>query len=118
MTLTQDAGRCALTAETRWIGGDLLIVLTGGDAHIGSVSLASEGELSSLQRPRHRDAALGDRFARGLHRALGRPVTVVCGVHVDSISPEEIKIILGAGDRLLERLTIGLQSDGPGNISR
>lgn len=112
MILEQRTGCCTLTAEAKWIGGDLLVVLTGGDAHIGSVSCASEGEPPhTFQHPHHRDAALGDRFALGLCRALGVKAAVVCGVHVDGIRPEEIQEILSEGDVLLERLATGLQAD-------
>jgi hypothetical protein len=106
LRVSQNAGRCTLTAEAQWVGGDLLVVLTGGDAHIGSVSCAAAGEpLHSHQSPHHRDAALGDRFALALHRALGVKAVVLCGVHVDGITSEEIRQILDAGEALLERLS-------------
>lgn len=109
MILEQRAGRCTLTAEAKWIGEDLLVVLTGGDAHIGSVSCAAAGEpLHSHQYPHHRDALLSDRFALGLHRALGVKTVVICGVHVNGISPEEIQEILDAGEVLLWRLSQNL----------
>lgn len=80
------------------IGKDLLLMITGGEAHIGAVATAytsSESdpviETETIGVPGHKEAELADGFARELAERLGRTVTVVMGIHYDHLSREELK---------------------------
>ncbi len=115
LKLQTDAGPCTLTATAEWLGSDLLVALTGGAAHIGSISSTAPGEpLHTLEYPHHKDATLGNRFAQALQKELGCKVTVVCGVHVDELDRQGIEEILQAGEGLLAQLLDLLRNKSKG----
>lgn len=92
LTLVEERGRVRLRMELRRQGPDVSVTLTGGAAHIGAVALGVPGEdaASVLCAPGHRDHELAQGMARELAAAWGVRVCVLCGVHLDSITPEEI----------------------------
>lgn len=80
------------------IGRDLMVICSGGDrAHIGSLSLAQpyrEGtcaSVSNLSLVGHRDSSLGNEIAYRIAKMIGKNTAVLCGIHFDQISPEEIQ---------------------------
>lgn len=54
---------------------------------------------------------LGDQFALAVQCRFGGKVTVVCGVHVDNITKEQINDILEAGQALLADVIIRLAQE-------
>lgn len=109
MTIDVRDKEISLAAQVSAIGRDILVTVTGGKSHIGSISSAvpdKEGgvETSTLTYPGHKDAVIGDRFAERLCRLWGRKAVVLCGIHYDNASPELINHIVKKADELLERL--------------
>ena len=109
-----DAAEIRVSGE--WIGEDLSVAVSGGDRpHIGCIALGipdrreedpdgSHASVSVLNVPDHRDDFLAVPIARKLSAGLGCRVTVSCGVHVDSIRPEQIERILETAERIAERV--------------
>ncbi len=98
-------GRLEIAAELICLGEDLCVTLTGGRAHIGAVALgiprssladASEpsASVSVMTVTGHKDDEPAREMASALASSLGRRVTVVCGIHYDNITPEEIAAVM------------------------
>lgn len=88
-------------------GRDLLLMVTGGEAHIGAASTAyASGEGVQVQTtvvPGHKEHVLTEGMAKRAAEALNRTVTVVMGIHYDDLSREEIHRISEITRALLEQ---------------
>lgn len=103
------------------LGEDVCVIISGGDEpHIGCVtlsvprpSLSSPGVTSAttsiLNRIGHKDDEAAKYVSHLLSSKLNKNVVVTCGIHVDNITDEEIKITMD----LLKRLTDTLLSQLP-----
>lgn len=107
-TLTRASGRLSVSLSARRIGDDLLLVITGGQSHIGAVSAGTKcGGLptsSVITMPGHRDDRIAKDAAERISKSLGCNCAVVAGVHYDDINPQEIKDILIMCNSLLDEL--------------
>ena len=110
------AGRITVEATVVRAGGDLCIVLTGGDRpHIGTVTLSvprpsladsarTSATTSILNCTGHKDGEAAQYLGQRLAATLGATVVVTGGIHVDDIRPDEIKTVLHLVDRLTTAL--------------
>ena len=110
------AGRITVEATVVRAGGDLCIVLTGGDRpHIGTVTLSvprpsladsarTSATTSILNCTGHKDGEAAQYLGQRLAATLGTTVVVTGGIHVDDIRPDEIKTVLHLVDRLTTAL--------------
>jgi len=106
----------ALTAAVISAGDDLCVLVTGGDSpHIGSVSISqprpslghpwrSSATTSTFNFPGHMDDAVGNRFAAELATRLKKKVVVLCGIHIDHITQDEISLIKEMAEELLAQV--------------
>jgi gallate decarboxylase subunit D len=114
-SLTDFCGRIMVTLTSVQMGEDLLVALHGGDRpHIGAVAISQprfdvEGEpvtgacTSVITVYGHREDQLARDVAHRIARELGVTVTVACGIHIDKISPREIKQVLILSETLTSR---------------
>lgn len=95
-----------LTARVQVIDGGVRAEVYGGTRpHIGAVSIAGpDGDIATTQFPTHRDGAVSARWAEALAAAGLRPAVVLAGIHYDGLSPEGIRQVLDASDRLLREV--------------
>lgn len=95
-----------LTARVEVIDGGVRAEVYGGTRpHIGAVSLAGpDGAVTTTQFPTHRDGAVSARWAEALAVAGLRPAVVLAGIHYDGLSPDGIRQVLDASDRLLQEI--------------
>jgi hypothetical protein len=105
-----------LSAEVKFIGSDLLVVISGGDKpHIGSVAVAmprpslrnrpAMSATSSVYNvPGHKDQAIAQRASEVLSAKLNCTVVVTAGFHSDGISREGIKRVLENAEKLAEKI--------------
>ena len=106
-------GRVGLTVRALRAGGDWVVVVTGGDVpHVGALALAAPGEPPRvLGRPGHREAEPAVPLAGELATLLGAAVAVAVGVHLDAITPSELREVValleGVPGELAERLGRG-----------
>ena len=90
-------GRTRVTAQVLWQGSHVVVLLTGGEAHIGCVVLAEPKSekapisVSVINRAGHKDEVVAVPMARQIVDAIGCPVLVSAGIHLDGITEEEIE---------------------------
>ena len=86
-----------VTCEIIRLDAGIHVLLTGGDrSHIGAWSMAQpDSPVQTTQLPGHRDGEVSERWAELLSRATGETVFVVCGIHYDNLSREELTKLLG-----------------------
>lgn len=82
------------------------LLIAGGDrSHIGSVSIADEqSNLVSHVFDGHRDNVISDQWAKVLSQKWKVPVVVSVGIHYDSITPQEIQLVVETMTQLLHEI--------------
>ncbi len=110
-------------AQVDQVGDDLLVLLTGGKAHIGAVAIAQPRP--SLQDPGqpsstgsvitilgHKEDAVAKAMAEALSGRLGRNVIVVAGIHWDALTREGIATIMELCRKINEKIAAALPPKG------
>jgi len=99
--LTLGEGRTAVRLTLLGQGRDLLLLVTGGEAHAGAVAVRAParpprfGACAGLCTvPGHREGPLAEEGAALLAAAAGRACVVVAGIHLEAATPEEIAAIV------------------------
>ena len=96
--LNVGSGRTRVNLELKYQGLDILLLVTGGKAHIGAVAVwngqGQEGPVVVTELPGHREGPLAGECAEILGRASGRVVVTVVGIHQDRATREEIAAIV------------------------
>ncbi|QHA00983.1 hypothetical protein [Dehalobacter restrictus] len=92
IAISQD--KLALSYEISVIGHDILISVTGGKQHIGSVAVGNCGMVTTYTAEGHRDDALAEPLAQEVSRALQCVCLVSAGFHQDNLTKEEIAMVL------------------------
>ena len=98
MKLTVGSGPTALYYEITPVGADVLILVTGGAAHIGCTAVGDDGRLCVYTGEAHRDDALAIPLARKVSAAFHCVCTVCAGFHLDDIAREEIGQVMANGE--------------------
>lgn len=95
------AGRTAVTVHLIAQGRDLVLLVQGGQAHIGALAVraAAAGTLGQplaalVVAPGHKEGPLAEEGAAMIAAASGRACAVIAGIHQDSASPAEIAAIV------------------------
>ncbi len=110
-TITQKTGPFTIDAFVGCLGEDLVVVLHGGEGHIGAVgmaqprqSLRDEKRMSSTSSvftyPGHKEDVLVKEMSEELSRKLNEKVVVVAGLHWDKLKKREIESISQACRKL------------------
>lgn len=101
-------------------GGDLAVILRGGQAHVGAIAMADGHSAEMLERAGHRDGQVALDVAQTLARGLGCTVAASCGIHYDGISSAEIAAVLemahGLAEELLMREAENAEHGGTGSV--
>lgn len=88
------------------VGRDLLLLITGGERHIGAASTAyTDGEevkAATTAVPHHKEHTISEAIALKAAARLGRTVTVVMGIHYDNLSKEGIAAVVEAVNRKVD----------------
>ncbi len=103
--LEKRAGGVALICDVITMGEDCVVCIRSGEnGHVGSAamavsrpSLTGEGTsatTSVLNRTGHKDGEITVRMAQSLASALESTVCVVCGIHADGLSADEIQLVV------------------------
>ena len=90
-------GRYSVRLESYNIGKDMLIVITGGEEdHIGSATLIeAKGHLQTMIKKGHQDHVVSEKMANIIYDTIEKDLLVVCGIHIDNASKEEIDMLVG-----------------------
>lgn len=114
--ITAESGRIRITMKAIAVGEDLCVIIYGGDSpHIGCVTLsvprpslqdaaAYSATTSVLNVIGHKDDEAARYVSHELSSKLNKNVVVTCGIHVDDITNEEIKITIELLKNLTDRL--------------
>lgn len=106
--IAKTSGRLTIRLSASRLGKDLLVVISGGAAHIGAVGAGNvcTGMASSsvITMPGHRDDRIAKEAAERLSKSQGCNCVVVAGVHYDKITPQEIKDIMLMSSSLIDEL--------------
>lgn len=96
--LSVGSGRTCVKLELKYQGRDILLLATGGEAHVGAVAIWDSRENDDpagvMELPGHREGPLAVECAEILGRASGRTVATVVGIHQDNATREEIAAIV------------------------
>ncbi len=111
-------GRAAVAVRLLAQGRDLLLLVTGGEAHVGAVALSgatagTRGEPCEalLVAPGHKEGPLAAEGAALVAAATGRACVAVAGIHQDGATPGEIAEIVANVRRAYARLTARLRGE-------
>ena len=117
LELRKASGRLHLRLRALRMGADICLLLDGGDRpHIGAAALCSPGgnnTPSALGLPGHREAELAEALSRDLSTALGATVAVICGIHLDNITRDEIHLALRLAHELAHELVMNWPTPCP-----
>lgn len=106
--IKRKVGKIEIVLGAKKIGEDYLLILTGGEEHVGAVAAGLFDEISQrasssvITMPGHREEYLALRGARQVSRATRKTSIFVVGIHQDNISPEEIRDIVSAAGEMVE----------------
>ncbi|MCQ1536054.1 hypothetical protein FTO70_10255 [Methanosarcina sp. KYL-1] len=107
--ITRKVGRIELLLDAKKLGDDYLLTLTGGKEHAGAVAVGLFDEKSQrasssvICLPGHREEQLALQGARLVSRATRGTSVFVAGIHLDDISPEEIREIVSISGEMIEK---------------
>jgi hypothetical protein len=88
-------GRYKVALRCLRIGRDLLFIITSvKEGHIGAVTLGEKRGLQTVGKQGHRDDVVSQSVAEILYAVLGEDIAVVCGIHIDHATREEIEILV------------------------
>lgn len=127
-SFTASAGRLTIICQYMRVGRDLLVLLTGGESHLGACAFgegaaALRAEEQTLVQPGnrspapvsvcefagHRDSLPACEMAQTLADKLGVNVIVNAGIHFDGITADEIASALALcrklGQMIIEKET-------------
>ena len=85
--------------ESKEIGEDLLVILTGGEKpHAGAVAFAGPYDASAyssvISKPGHKESDLAKLQAERICKRLKKNVVLVAGIHIDNATKNDIDILL------------------------
>lgn len=97
------------------LGEDINVCIYGGDnPHIGAVALAVPDEkhgvsASVIAIPGHREDVIAREYSVKLSNALGCKVCILCGIHKDNATFEEINIFCNLVEEAIEELRMEIE---------
>ena len=97
-------GRYQVTLESFEIGNDRLVIITGGEeVHIGSATLAERKQgLQTIGKKGHKDYVISEKMARIIYDTIGKDLLVICGIHIENASKDEIDLLIGNAQKCVD----------------
>ena len=114
-------GRTAVQLRLFEQGRDILVLITGGEAHVGAIA-ACDGRLGAtlnpasggaVQMPGHREGPLAVEAAETLAAVAGCTCAAVVGIHQDQATPAEIQDIVAHVRQGLQQLATAFGEGKP-----
>jgi len=115
--LSEKKASFEVSAHTMLVGSDILVVLTGGRAHIGAVALAQprpsikdSQKISSTSSVftyvGHKEDVVAKAMSEGLSGALNKRVVVAAGIHWDELKKTDIELIVDICRKITKRIIV------------
>ena len=119
--VTMGTGRTAVRLELVGQGRDLLLLISGGEAHVGAVAVARPagdgGAAGEVVVPPHKEGPLAAECAALVAEAGGCTCAAAAGIHQDLATKAEIAAICAnaraAARQLAAALAAGRPARGP-----
>lgn len=92
--INRKSNRIELNLTAIETGKDMCIILTGGEAHIGSVTIGNyqvANETFSFKD--HKEYVITEMMGEILKKEYSGNFVICCGIHIDNITKEEISDI-------------------------
>lgn len=108
--IKKDVGRTQLLLKGESVGKDMFFVISGGREHIGAAAMgiydkeSRRASSSVISAPGHREDEIALHGARKLSAVTQSTTVFMVGIHVDSITPDEIQAIVKASEAMIEEL--------------
>ncbi len=81
----------------------MLVIITGGDEHIGGVSLIEDNSFSSLRKIGHKDDIVSNIAASLIYDKMKKDTLVICGIHLDNATQKDIYILASNAKKCVEK---------------
>ncbi len=97
LALRKSSGSILLELEATEIGRDLLVLITGGESHLGAVAVggfATRSFVSVITVPGHKDDCIATKAASRIADQLQRSCAVLVGIHLTEPSKEQIRNVV------------------------
>ena len=113
LVFSRTRGRITIRLHAFRMGQDLAVQLSGGEIpHLGAQCLCEyrDGRVISTVKelPEHKEGDLAHRSAERISSALKTTVSLCAGIHLDEISPGEIRDCLSLCEDLVKELISSL----------
>ena len=105
-------GRTAVRLVLLPQGRDLVLLISGGAAHVGAVAAADDGSAQAVALGTHREGPLAQSAAAQVARAAGCSCAAVAGIHQDDATPGEIAEIKANVEAGVAELVAALSGKG------
>lgn len=108
--IKKDVGRIQLLLKGESVGKDMFFVLSGGREHIGAAAMgvydteSHRASASVISVPGHREDEIALRGARKVSSVTQSTIVFMVGIHVDNITPDEIRAIVQASEAMIDKL--------------
>jgi len=108
--IEKNKGRAHLILDAYPMGEDLVVMISGGDTpHLGTITAGARLEpLRTIQLQNHKEFYITEEIAVMLRKNFRGNFAIICGVHLDHITKEEIKDIpelcIEMGKELINKL--------------
>ena len=97
LVLRKISGPILLELEATEIGRDLLVLITGGESHLGAVAVggfATRSFVSVITVPGHKDDCIAKEAASRIADQFKRSCAVLVGIHLVGPSKEQIRNVV------------------------
>ena len=105
-SIKQNVGRIKLILDHKQIGDDHVLTLAGGEEHVGATAIGvfdeKSGRVSAsvISLPGHRDDIIALYGARRVSEVTKATTVFIVGIHLDSITKDEIDKIIVASKHM------------------
>ena len=94
------------------MGDDLCIVLTGGESHLGAVTVGAAGlDTETVAIGEHKEHHVTERIAKILKEKYTGSFVICSGIHYDNIRKEDIETVLELSCEMAEEICLILNSN-------
>ena len=94
LSLGDPGEKTQVTMDLHLFGRDFLLLIGGGEAHIGAVACTNEIDLEHFTLKGHMEGELVDQVLREMAEVTEREIMVIGGIHYEQIQASQIEQIL------------------------
>ena len=121
---SMERGRLKLNFTVVILNEDICVTISGGDAHIGAVALSipkddyskkckPELDVSVFTVKGHKDNIIAEQTARKVSLLTSKKAVVICGIHYEKITAEEIRDIMKLAEEAVTKI---IDMNGEGSL--